>query len=257
VGWVQLSRYEARLHALREETDAAARADATGGAASEMQGYPSFTASLKQGPQSSSQLCAAMLEANGILPTLQVGGWLVQVGLGRARDARAWPSSSVPGSFVHPCISATSHLCTLNEWASGQVLLLLASWQPLSPVQAPLLPIPSPAPTVLLHVQGRWLRRPGDADNAVDAAAAAGETLGDDSGSGGGDGGSGDGKAAAEVVNLLFSRRRLYDAMEASLTTKGLALGGWAGLLGLHLLRVGVSGWVLGKQGCVGVWRPC
>lgn len=66
MGWLQLTEYEARLHASLEAGDEAAAA-----AAHEEQGYPSLQASLRAGPQRTSQLCAAMLQANGVLPDPQ------------------------------------------------------------------------------------------------------------------------------------------------------------------------------------------
>lgn len=65
MGWLQLSRFEAHLQ------ERAAAEEAASDEGHEAQGYPTFQASLKAGPQSSSQLCAAMLEAAGVLPHAQ------------------------------------------------------------------------------------------------------------------------------------------------------------------------------------------
>ena len=65
VGWLQLRRFESHL------AERAAERQQAELAGHEEQGYPSFKTAVQQGPQSSSALCAALLEAAGILPDAQ------------------------------------------------------------------------------------------------------------------------------------------------------------------------------------------
>lgn len=125
-------------------------------------GHPSFKSSLRQGPQRTSQRCAAMLEASGVLPNAQgqraAGAEAVQAGTDEA--AQQWEAQQRGGGLDPQAVGA-----------------------------------------------------------------------------------------------LLTSRRRLYDAMEASLLDKGLALGLWAHLV-TSCLVAGGGCWTKGPASarCAG---PC